>query len=260
METDNFFQESQAQIPKMLIWAGRFYRFQKPLFGNFYGDLPDQWSWESPHLFLFLRIIQNNLEQKTQVWSSRLCAPSAPCLSWVQYQNPELVLGCGSMPHGESRKTKMSSLVAGHEPTASQVKHQSSITSFREEPHTFLHTHTHTHTHTHPNPQGTWLRPLQSTLFLEMPGLRQGKQGVTCWHSGDTESYLPPCCAVQQGLSVHHWESWDSHTPADLLAQNSQACEGHRTSWVPWDQLLRCPLTNQYRWTLLALLPLLCFM
>ena len=44
METDNFFQESQAQIPKMLIWAGRFYRFQKPLFGNFYGDLPDQWS------------------------------------------------------------------------------------------------------------------------------------------------------------------------------------------------------------------------
>ena len=67
------------------------------------------------------------------------------------------------MPHGESRKTKMSSLVAGYEPTASQVKHQSIITSFRGEP-----THSFTHTHTHRQPK--------AVHFQEMEYLFQPKQ------------------------------------------------------------------------------------
>lgn len=47
-------------------------------------------------------------------------------------------LGCGSRPCGESRKEKVK-LVAKDEPLTSQEKHNSSINSFREEPHPFLH-------------------------------------------------------------------------------------------------------------------------
>lgn len=99
----------------------------------------------------------------------------------------------------------------------------------------------------------------QDSTRTTIPGdakLRPGKQ--RSWvPPRDTGSCLPPCCAAQQEQFGHPWGNWDSHTPADLPAQNSRTREGHGTSWVPWDQPPRHPLANRHRWTSLASPPLL---
>lgn len=153
---------------------------------------------------------------------------------------------------GRTHEDKSSSPGAEREPMAFQEKHKSSITSLREDPYPFL-------PKTCPKPWSAWPRPPTSPPFPEMPGLRQREMESSVPGSWDAESCLPPCCAVPREPFVHPWESWDPHTPAGLLAQNSQAHEGCRTSWAPWDQQPRHPLTNRHRCPPLASLRLLVF-
>lgn len=155
--------------------------------------------------------------------------------------------------YAEGMRTKVSPPVAENEPTASQ---QRSLTSPLSEK---ILTRSFTHTTPLQSIKVHGSVPHKSTPFLETLRLRQREAGRSVPALRDTHSCSPPCCAVQQGMFVHRWETWGPRTPADLLAQNSQAHEEHRTSWAPGEQLLRHPLTNRYRWTLLASLPLLCF-
>lgn len=157
--------------------------------------------------------------------------------------------------YAEGMWAKVSPPVAENEPTASQ---QRSLTSpLSEKILTCSFTHT---TPPHPDPLRS-MAPFctRAPHSWRRSGSGRGKQGAVYQHCRDTHSCSPPCCAVQRGLFVHRWETWGPRTPADLQAQNSQAHEEHRTSWAPGEQLPRHPLTNRYRWTLLASLPLLCF-
>ena len=176
MGTDIFFQGSQAQIPKCWLGQEDFIGFKSPYLATF----TVIYLISGPEKVL---ISSCSSESLRITWNKKLKFGLQDYVPPVSHSSVEsisepraVVLGWGSTPHGESRKTKTSSLVAGYEPTASQVNHQSSITSFREEPHTCLHTHTHTHTHT-PIHRVHGSDPSKSTLFLEMPGLRQREAG-----------------------------------------------------------------------------------
>lgn len=183
---------------------------------------------------------------KNQVCPSRLCPLNTPSRH-VQCQNPRpWSLGVAQgLIEKAGQKSVLQLLNVSQEHLGKNIRLASLLSKTSP-------THSYTHTHHPQSMGGHGPVPHKASHFWRCPGSGRGKQGAVCWNSGDAGSRLPPCCAVRQGPFAHHWENWDTRTPADLLAQNSQACEGRRISWVPWDQLPRHPLTNRHRWTQLV--------